>query len=238
MPRKKKSEPENQIENLYPIGYKLPTAPEQQTEALNQTEDLCTIVHKLSASNEDQQTELLNQTENLDPMGSNVPFSNQDQQTEPLNQIENLLRPIGHKLPTALEQQTEPQSNPREYLAASLTSAQATIAQLFEKQAELRGAEVADTVFDAFESAFISRLEQRLQPFVDVVLPQIQDTHVVLRERTTARVERRQSAFDRLKQIATLVTDECMSLPSGELTGNLLGFASWDVPDHDQQENE
>ena len=126
----------------------------------------------------------------------------------------------------------------RNYLTASLQSVQASISQLFEKQCEIAGTQAADAVFDTFESAFISRLEERLQPFVDVLVPEIRDSHAQLQERTITRVERRLSAFDRIKQIATLVSDECrLSLPNGELTGNLLGFASWDATNHDQQEN-
>jgi len=131
--------------------------------------------------------------------------------------------PTVEQLP--IEPELDPEYCARDFLTASVESAQASIAQLFEKQAELRGAEVADTVFDAFESAFISRLEQRLQPFVDVLIPEIKDTHTQLKERTTARVERRQSAFDRLKQIAATVTDECKLLPSVVAVGE---FVNWE----------
>lgn len=126
------------------------------------------------------------------------------------------------------ETSLEAESIPRDFLAASLESATESISQLFEKEAELSGLEVADIVFDAFESSFISRLEQRLQPFVDVVLPQIQDTSTELKQRTTTRLERRLSAFDRLKQIAIKVSDDCkLLLPSGEIS--VVGeFVSWE----------
>jgi hypothetical protein len=117
------------------------------------------------------------------------------------------------------------ESCPRDFLTASVEVAIASTGQLFTTQAELQGVEIADTVFDAFESAFISRLEERLQPFLDVVLPQIQETSVKLVERTTARVERRKSAFDRLKQIAATVTDECRLLPPITAVGE---FVSWE----------
>jgi hypothetical protein len=123
----------------------------------------------------------------------------------------------------------------RDYLTATLQSAQASMTDLFEAQAQLAGTQIADKVFDSLEDAFVSRLQQRLQPFVDVLLPEIRDGHAQLRDRTAARVERRQSAFDRIKQIATLVSDECrLSLPNGEPTGNLLGFASWEPTNYDQ----
>jgi hypothetical protein len=120
------------------------------------------------------------------------------------------------------------ESIPRDFLAASLESATTSIGQLFEKQAQLSGSEVADTVFDAFESAFISRLEQRLEPFLTVLIPEIKDTHTQLKQRATARIERRLSAFDRLKQIAATVTDECrLMLPAGEVS--VVGeFVSWE----------
>lgn len=127
----------------------------------------------------------------------------------------------------------DPSSCSRDFLAATLQSAQASISQLFEKQAELAGTQAADTAFDAFESAFISRLEQRLQPFVDVVLPQIQDTHTELKEHTTARVERRQSAFDRLKQIAATVTDECKLLPPVVAVGEFVNWEPIEVKEND-----
>ncbi|WP_414588991.1 hypothetical protein [Scytonema sp. PCC 10023] len=119
----------------------------------------------------------------------------------------------------------DPEYCARDFLTATLQSAQASISQLFEKQAELTGTQAADAVFDAFESAFISRLEARLQPFVDVLVPEIRDSHAQLQERTTARVERRLSAFDRLKQIAAIVTDECRLLPPVTAVGE---FVTWE----------
>ncbi len=137
-----------------------------------------------------------------------------------------------------IEPELEPESCSRNFLTATIQTAQTSISDLFEAQAQLAGTEIADKVFDSLEEAFVNRLQQRLQPFVSTLLPEIRDSHAELKQHTTARIERRLSAFDRLKQIATLVTDECrLSLPNGELTGNLLGFASWDV-NHDQQENE
>jgi nitrogenase subunit NifH len=110
---------------------------------------------------------------------------------------------------------------------------------LFEAQAQLAGTQIADKVFDSLEEAFVTRLQHRLQPFVDTLLPEIRDSHAQLQKRTVTRLERRQSTLDRFKQIATLITDECrLTLPTNETTGNLLGFASWDVANHDQQENE
>ena len=137
------------------------------------------------------------------------------------------------------EPDQEPESCNRSYLLASLLSVQSSTSLLLEKQSEIAGTQAADAVFDAFEIAFISRLEERLEPFVDVLVPEIRDSHAQLQEqRTITRVERRLSAIDRIKQIATLVSDECrLSLPNGEPTGDLLGFASWDV-NYDQQENE
>jgi hypothetical protein len=132
----------------------------------------------------------------------------------------------------------DPESCSRNYLTASLNSTTKSIAGLFETQAQLAGTQIADKVFDSLEEAFVSRLQERLQPFVDTLLPDIKESHAELQQRTAARVERRITAFDRIKQIATLVTDECrMALPSGEPTGNLLGFASWDT-NYDRQEND
>lgn len=128
------------------------------------------------------------------------------------------------------------ESVPRDFLAASLDSATTSIGQLFEKQAELSGSEVADTVFDAFESVFISRLEQRLESFANVLIPEIKDTHTQLKQRVAARIERRISAFDRLKQIAATVTDECrLMLPASEVS--VVGeFVTWEPVE--QKENE
>lgn len=123
------------------------------------------------------------------------------------------------------ESAIEPEYCARDFLTASVESAQASVCQLFEKQAELTGTQVADSVFDAFETAFVSRIEQRLQPFMDVLIPEIKDTQTQLQERTTARVERRQSAFDRLKQIAATVTDECKLLPPVVAVGE---FVTWE----------
>ncbi len=152
-------------------------------------------------------------------------------ETEPISVLQEPVEPsIELTDPPTVEQlPIEPELDPeycaRDFLTTTLQSAQASVAQLFEKQCELAGTQAADTAFDAFESAFISRLEQRLQPFVDVVLPQIQDTHTEVQERTTARVERRQSAFDRLKQIAATITDECKLLPPVVAVGE---FVSWE----------
>jgi hypothetical protein len=97
--------------------------------------------------------------------------------------------------------------------------------KLFESQAQLAGIELADKVFDQLEEAFVNRLEERLQPFIDVVLPQIQETSRELKQSSTARLERRQGAFDRLKQISSLITDECRLLPPVVAVGE---FVSWE----------
>jgi hypothetical protein len=134
-----------------------------------------------------------------------------------------------------VEPDQQPESCNRNYLTASLQSVQASISQLFEKQSELAGTQTADTIFDAFESAFISRLEQRLQPFVDVVLPQIQDASIQMKERTTARTDRRLSAFQRLQQIASKVNDDCrLMLPGGEVS--VVGeFVHWEPINQDKE---
>jgi hypothetical protein len=157
----------------------------------------------------------------------------EEEQTEDAIAVEELVESVAKP-----EENIDPELCSRNYVTASLQSAQSSLTDLFEAQAQLAGTQIADRVFDQLEEAFVNRLQQRLQPFVDTLLPDIRDSHAQLQERTTARVERRLSAFDRIKQIATLVTDECrLSLPSNEPTGNLLGFASWES-DHDQQENE
>lgn len=131
---------------------------------------------------------------------------------------------------TPLDESVDPESCNRNYLTATIQSAQTSMSDLFETQAQLAGTQIADKVFDQLEDAFVSRLQQRLQPFVDSLLPEIRESHVELQQRTKTRVERRQAAFTRIRQIATLISDECrLSLPSHEPTGNLLGFASWDV---------
>jgi hypothetical protein len=117
-----------------------------------------------------------------------------------------------------------------------LQSAQTSLTGLFEAQAQLVGTQIADQVFDSLEEAFVTRIQHRLQPFIDTLLPEIRDSHTQLQKRTVARLERRQSTLERLKEIGKLVSDECrLSLPNGELTGNVLGFASWDATNHDQQ---
>jgi hypothetical protein len=122
----------------------------------------------------------------------------------------------------------EAESCSRDFLTASLQSTTASISHLFEKQAELQGTQAADAFFDSFESAFINRIEKRLEPFINVFVPEIKDSHTQLKERTTARLERRQSVFDRLKQITSAITDECkLLLPSNEVT--VIGeFINWE----------
>ncbi len=113
----------------------------------------------------------------------------------------------------------------RNYLTASLLSTQASISQLFEKQCEIAGTQAADAVFDRFEASFLARIEERLQPFVDTLLPEIKDSHTQLQQRTTARLERRLSAFDRLKQITGIITNECKLLPPVVAVGE---FVTWE----------
>jgi hypothetical protein len=126
----------------------------------------------------------------------------------------------------AIEQpHIDPESCNRNYLTASLQSVQASVSQLFAKQCQISGTQAADAAFDAFEIAFISRLEERLQPFVDVLVPEIRDSHAQLQERTITRVERRLSAFDRLKQITGIITDECKLLPPVVAVGE---FVTWE----------
>jgi hypothetical protein len=128
------------------------------------------------------------------------------------------------------------ESSPRDFLAASLESATASIQQLFATQAELNGSQVADAVFDKFEAAFINRLEERLTPFVDVVLPNIRETQTQLQQGSTTRLERRQGAFERLKQIASLISDECRLLPPVTAVGE---FVTWnEIEPTQQQEND
>jgi nitrogenase subunit NifH len=159
-----------------------------------------------------------------------------------LNEPASVLQPdlnIEQTLDRPIESEQEPELCSRNYLAASLQSAETLLTGLFEAQAQLAGTQIADKVFDSLEEAFVTRLQHRLQPFVDTLLPEIRDSHAQLQKRTVTRLERRQSTLDRFKQIATLITDECrLTLPTNETTGNLLGFASWDVANHDQQENE
>lgn len=132
-----------------------------------------------------------------------------------------------------MEPDQEPEFCNRAYLLASLQSVQASISQLFEKQSEIAGTQTADTIFDAFESAFISRLEERLQPFLDVLVPEIRDGQAQLRDRNTKRKERRLSAFDRLKQIAVTVTDECKLLPPVVAVGE---FVTWEPIENKENE--
>jgi hypothetical protein len=159
----------------------------------------------------------------------------QDQSQEFPVEIEELAKPDTEpetdqlQSPGETSEETLTEAHLRDFLGASVEVAIASVGQLLKTQAELQGADIADQVFDKFEGAFINRLEERLQPFTDVLIPQLQETSRELKQRSTARVERRLSAFNRLKQIASLVSDECqLSLPSGEPTGNLLGFASWE----------
>jgi len=133
----------------------------------------------------------------------------------------------------SIEPDQEPVSCNRAYLLASLQSVQESISQLFEKQSELAGTQTADTIFDAFEAAFISRLEERLQPFVDLLVPEIRDGQAQLRDRNTKRKERRLSAFDRLKQIAVTVTDECKVLPPVVAVGE---FVTWEPIENKENE--
>jgi hypothetical protein len=147
--------------------------------------------------------------------------------------IVELNEPTEKPIEQFIDEPVEPKSCPRDYLAASLQATTESIGELFEKQAELQGTQIADAIFDRFESAFISRLEQRLQPFMDVVLPQIQENHVVLKERTTARVERRLSAFDRLKQIAATITDECKLLPPVVAVGEFVNWEPIEVKENE-----
>lgn len=157
----------------------------------------------------------------------------EEQESESAIAIEELVEPVVEP-----ERNIDPESCSRNYLTASLQSAQSSITGLFEAQAQLAGTQIADKVFDQLEEAFVNRLQERLQPFIETLLPDIKDSHAEIQQRTTARLERRHSAFDRIKQIATLITDECrLTLPTNETTGNLLGFASWDVANHDKQEN-
>jgi vacuolar-type H+-ATPase subunit I/STV1 len=134
--------------------------------------------------------------------------------------IEELVEPIAE-----LEQNIDPESCSRNYLTASLQSAQSSITGLFEAQAQLAGTQIADRVFDQLEEAFVNRLQERLQPFVDTLLPDIKDSHTEIQQRNTARVERRQSAFDRIKQIAATITDECKLLPPVVAVGE---FVTWE----------
>jgi len=131
------------------------------------------------------------------------------------------------------EENIDPESCSRNYLTASLQSAQSSITGLFEAQAQMAGAQIADKVFDQLEEAFVNRLQQRLQPFVDTLLPEIKDTHTQLQERTTARVERRLSAFDRLKQIAATITDECKLLPPVVAVGEFVNWEPIEVKEND-----
>ena len=140
------------------------------------------------------------------------------------------------ELSNSVEELAEPNSEPKsentqtEYAVASLQTAQDTISQLLLKQGELRGIDAADQAWDSFEQGFVNRTEQRFQGFVDSLVPELSQSFTVLQDRATARQDRRQTAFSRLKQIASLVTDECkLLLPNNEPVGNLLGFASWDV---------
>lgn len=176
-----------------------------------------------------------------------MPRKKKTEQDEPISVLQSdtlteaLTEPINEPSINPIDQPTneamEAESYPRDYLAASIRTAQASMSTLFETQAALAGTQIADKVFDQLEEAFVNRLQQRLQPFVDTLLPEIKDSSAELQQRTAARVERRLSAFDRIRQIATLITDECrLSLPSNEPTGNLLGFASWEPVE--QKENE
>lgn len=177
-----------------------------------------TAKNEIISEGQDQQTQLPCEVARL--AESNLePTIEECQSTGATPQTQSVVKP------TTTETVTNLESTPRDFLTASVEVAIASTGQLFTTQAKLQGVEIADTVFDAFESAFISRLEERLQPFLDVVLPQIQETSVKLVERTTARVERRKSAFDRLKQIAATVTDECRLLPPITAVGE---FVSWE----------
>jgi hypothetical protein len=156
----------------------------------------------------------------------------QDQSPQLSSAVEELAQPVTE--PQLIERQdpgtipvTEPliEACPRNFLAASLQSATKSAETLFTKQAQLSGSQIADKVFDSFEEAFLNRLEQRLEPFVSVLIPQIQETSAELKQSTTARLERRQGAFDRLKQIASLITDECRLLPPVHTVGE---FIAWD----------
>jgi hypothetical protein len=156
------------------------------------------------------------------------------QQDEPISvlrpDIESIDEPTEKPVNQTVDEPVEAESCSHDYLTASLQAATQSIGQLFEKQCEIAGVQAADAAFDSFESAFVNHLQARLKPFVNTLLPEIRESHTQLKERTIARAERRISGFDRIKQIATLISDECrLSLPSNEPTGNLLGFATWDV---------
>jgi hypothetical protein len=127
----------------------------------------------------------------------------------------------------------DPESCSRNYLTASLQSATESITGLFEAQAQLAGTQIADRVFDQLEEAFVTRLQERLQPFVDTLLPDIRDSHTQLQERTTARVERRQGVFDRLKQITATITDECKLLPPVVAVGEFVNWEPLETKEND-----
>jgi hypothetical protein len=170
--------------------------------------------------------ELLLDVTPTQPESENRP-EGQDQPQELQSAAQELAQPV-------LEMTTE--ACPRDFLATSLESATNSVEQLFTKQAELTGSQIADAVFDKFEAAFINRLEERLQPFVDVVLPNIRETQTQLQQGSTMRLKRRQGAFERLKQIASLISDECRLLPPVTAVGE---FVTWnEIEPTQQQEND
>jgi hypothetical protein len=118
--------------------------------------------------------------------------------------------------------QQQPESCNRSHLLAFLLSVQSSTSLLLEKQSEIAGTQSADAVFDAFEIAFTNQLEARLQPFMDVVLPQIKDGQTQLADRATERKGRQLRGFDRLRQIAATITDECKLLPPVVAVGEFL----------------
>lgn len=169
--------------------------------------------------------------------GEPISVSQSDLELEPLTEPD--IEPIHEPTEKPIDKPVGGESFSRDYMTASLQLAQASMTDLFEAQAQLAGIELADKVFDVLEESFVTHLQQRLQPFVDTLLPEIRESHTQIKERTTARLERRQGVLDRLKQIATLVTDECrLSLPNNEPTGNLLGFASWEPVEQKENEHE
>lgn len=178
---------------------------------------------------EETTNELSTQQQNI------VEPASEDKQTQLSDSFEKLVEPNSEPQPENTQTEYANCASQQHFAIASLQTAQSAISQLLQKQGELRGIDAADQAWDSFEQGFVNRTEQRFQGFVDSLVPELRQSFTALQDRAIARQDKRQTVFSRLKQIASLVTDECkLLLPSNEPVGNLLGFASWDVPNNQE----